>query len=63
MLLIRKYPFSITNEQGILNLYFIFEKNKFHELIEFIDDKISYFYWKLSNKEVIITKALTTKNK
>ena len=63
MNLIKKYPFSTTNEQGILNLYFIFIKKQYKELIETIDDKISYFYWKLSDKEVIITKALTTKNK
>lgn len=62
-LLIKKYPFSKTNEQGILNLYFIFKKNKYQELVEIVDDKVSYFYWKLANKEVIITKALTTKNK
>lgn len=61
--LIKKYPFSITNEQGILNLYFIFIKKQYEELIDVIDNKISYFYWKLENKEVIITKALTTKNK
>jgi hypothetical protein len=63
MHLIKKYPFSITNEQGILNLYFIFIKKQYEELIDVIDNKISYFYWKLENKEVIITKALTTKNK
>jgi len=63
LLLVKKYPFSKTNEQGILNLYFIFNKNKYRELIEVVDDRVSYFYWKLPNKEVIITKALTTKNK
>ena len=63
MNLIKKYPFSTTNEQGILNLYFIFIKKQYKELIETIDDKISYFYFNLSDKEVIITKALTTKNK
>lgn len=61
--LIKKYPFSTTNEQGILNLYFIFIKNQYEELVEVVDNRISYFYWKLSNREVIITKALTTKNK
>ena len=63
MHLIKKYPFSITNEQGILNLYFIFIKKQYEELIDVIDNKISYYYWKLENREVIITKALTTKNK
>ena len=63
MHLIKRYPLSITNEQGILNLYFIFVKKQYKELIEILDDKISYFYWMLSDKEVIITKALTTQNK
>ena len=62
MHLIKRYPLSITNEQGILNLYFIFVKKQYKELIEILDDKISYFYWMLSDKE-IITKALTTQNK
>lgn len=61
--LIKKYPLSITNEQGILNIYFIFNKKKYQQLTEFVEDKISYFYWKLPNKKVIITKALTLKNK
>jgi hypothetical protein len=63
MSLVKKYPFSKTNEQGILNLYFIFINKMYTELVEVIEDKISYFYWKLSDKEVIITKALTTQNK
>lgn len=61
--LVNKYPISITNEQGILNIYFLFIEPKFEELVEFIDDKLSYFYWYESEKKPIITKALTRKNK
>ena len=61
--LVYKYPFSITNEQGILNLYFIFLKNKYEELPDEVDNKITYFYWLIKNKKVIISKALTTQNK
>lgn len=62
-LLVQKFPISITNEQGILNLYFIFEKNQYEQLIDFLNGQLSYFYWKKSDQEVIITKALTEKNR
>ena len=55
--LINKYPISITNEQGILNIYFMYIKKQYSHLIEDVDKKLSYFYWKLPNKEVIITKS------
>ena len=55
--LIKKYPISITNEQGILNIYFMYIKKQYSHLIEDVDKKLSYFYWKLPNKEVIITKS------
>jgi len=61
--LVKKYPLSITNEQGILNLYFLFMNKKYVELDIFIDDKLTYFYWKLDKSEVIITKSLTKQNK
>jgi len=61
--LVNKYPFSITNEQGILNLYFIFIKNNFEELAHEVENKITYFYWLIENKDVIISKALTTQRK
>ena len=63
LLLIKKFPISITNEQGILNIYFIFEKLQYKELVENINGKLSYFYWKNNKQEVIISKALTEKNK
>lgn len=61
--LVNKYPFSQTNEQGILNLYFIFFKNNYEELINEVENKITYFYWLIDNKDVIISKALTTPKK
>ena len=61
--LVNKYPFSQTNEQGILNLYFIFIKNNYEQLISEVENKITYFYWLIDNKDVIISKALTTRNK
>jgi len=36
---------------------------KYVELDIFIDDKLTYFYWKLDKSEVIITKSLTKQNK
>jgi len=51
-----EYPCTITNEQAICNLYFIFEENLYEELVAEINDKISYFYWMLPDKKVIITK-------
>lgn len=61
--LVNNFPITITNEQGILNLYFIFIKNNYQQLVEKVDSKISYFYWLLKDQEVIISKALTTKIK
>lgn len=61
--IVEKYPLSITNEQGILNLYFIFINNKYEQLIQEIDERLSYYYWLLPDKEVIISKAKSIKNK
>lgn len=55
--LVKKFPISITNEQGILNIYFIYIKNSYEELVHEVSGKISYFYWMLEKKDVIITKA------
>ena len=54
--LVEKYPCTITNEQAICNLYFIFEKNLYEELIDEVNGKISYFYWLIKDKKVIISK-------
>ena len=51
-----QYPCTITNEQAICNLYFIFEENLYEELVAEINNEISYFYWMLPDKKVIITK-------
>lgn len=56
--LVKKYPITTTNEQGILNLFFLFIDNKYEELESYVDGKLTYFYWKLNNEEVIITKSL-----
>ena len=57
------YPISITNEQGILNLYL----QKFDiiakELPEYINDKIIYYYWMIKGKKIIITKQLVEQYK
>ena len=54
--LVDKYPLSITNEQGIMNLYFKFQLGVYKELPLKIENKTSYFYWLLENEEVIMTK-------
>ena len=56
--LTNKYPISITNEQGILNIFFIFIDQKYNELPVKIGDKISYFYWNSLENNTIITKSL-----
>ncbi len=54
--LANKFPISLTNEQGIMNLYFKFIYDYHDELPYDIDGKISYFYWKITGKDIIITK-------
>ena len=51
-----EYPISITNEQGILNLYFIHQQNIYEELTHKIDDYETYFYWLKEGEKIIITK-------
>ena len=58
-----RYPISITNEQGILNLYFQKKVDTYIELPEYLDDYIIYFYWKIANKKIIITKQLVEQYK
>jgi len=53
--LVDEYPISITNEQGILNLYFQ-RINKYVELPEYVEGNLLYYYWKVKNKKVLITK-------
>ena len=61
--LVNKYPITVTNEQGILNLYLYLQKKIYRELPSKIDGYTSYFYWKLNDEKIIITKQLTTQNK
>ena len=61
--LVNKYPIAISNEQAILNLYFYLDKKIYEELPSEIDDFITYFYWKIENKKIIITKQLTEQYK
>ena len=39
------YPISLTNEQGILNLYFQTKKDLYEELPEYVEDYLLYYYW------------------
>ena len=58
-----QYPLSITNEQGILNLYFQKRKNIYKELPEYLNEEIIYYYWMLPNQKIKITKQLVEQYK
>jgi len=60
--LIKLYPISRTNEQAIMNLYFIFNKNLYTELPKKIGDVDTYSYWK-NNDNTRITKQLVPQHK
>ena len=61
--LVKKYPITKSNEQGILNLYFYLEKKIYKELPSKLNGYITYFYWRLADEKIIITKQLTEQNK
>ena len=61
--LVEEYPITKTNEQGILNLYFMYEKGIFEELLLEIDDFLVYYYWIVKDRKIIITKQLREKYK
>ncbi len=61
--LVKKYPITKTNEQGVLNLYFYLDKKVYRELPSEIDGFTTYFYWKIANKKTMITKQLVEQNK
>ena len=61
--LAEEYPISITNEQGILNLYFIFIKNLYEDLPVYTSDGLVYYYWLVEDQKIYITKQNRTKNK
>ncbi len=54
--LVEKFPISKTNEQGIMNLYFIYEKNVFSRFPVEISNDITYSYWRIRDRNSIITK-------
>ena len=54
--LVEKYPISTTNEQGILNIYFKYIENIYVELSTEVGDYLTYYYWLVENKKIIITK-------
>lgn len=59
----KEFPISITNEQGILNLYFQNRNGVYKELPEFLGDDVIYYYWMIENKNILITKQLVEKYK
>ena len=48
--LINKYPISITNEQGILNIYFMYIKKQYSHLIEDVDKKAQLFLLEIARQ-------------
>lgn len=60
--LVKKYPYTRTNEQAIMNLFFIFEKDLFQQLPEKIEGINTYSYWK-NDDNTRITKQLVNKYK
>ena len=58
-----KYPISITNEQGIMNLYFNHIKKDFEQLPFKFGEMEAYFYWLVDGKKIIITKQDRVKYK
>jgi len=53
--LINRYPLSITNEQGYLNIYFLYKNPIFVPLQNF-KNKLFYTFWHHENNRYIITK-------
>ena len=60
--LVKKSPYTRTNEQAIMNLFFIFERDLFKELPEEVEGINTYSYWK-HDDNTRITKQLVEKNK
>ena len=60
--LVKKYPYSLTNEQAIMNLYFIFERKLYKELSTTTGNARTYSYWK-DDSESRITKQLVPQYK
>lgn len=60
--LIKKFPITLTNEQAIFNLYFIYHRNVYKPLPAHVGGKTTYYYWK-ENDNTIITKQIVPKYK
>ena len=59
--LVEKYPISTTNEQGIMNLYFIYIENFYEDLPVRTNDGLVYYYWLIElfqQKFLIVTDLL-----
>jgi len=55
--LVENYPVSKNNEQGILNLYFLYENPKFQVLPQSSNNIPLYTYWKNQANIAVITKS------
>lgn len=60
--LVNEFPITLTNEQAIFNLYFIYHSKAYKALPAQVDGKTTYYYWK-ENETTIITKQLVPKYK
>jgi len=54
--LVEKFPISKNNEQGIMNLFFMYEYPVFKQLPDSIGSQKTYSYWKLKDYDSIILK-------
>ena len=57
-----QFPISKNNEQGIMNLYFLYEYPVFQRLPQTIKETLTYSYWEPDHNNVIIVKKLNKKN-
>ena len=55
-----KFPISKNNEQGIMNLYFLYDFPVFKRLPQSIGNSLTYTYWEPDHSEVMITKKIKT---
>lgn len=57
--LTENFPISKTNEQGIMNLFFLYDYPVFKRLPDLVDTYKTYSYWKLKDYDSIIIKKDT----
>tara|TARA_B100000965_G_C19558990_1_gene743587 strand:- start:964 stop:1725 length:762 start_codon:yes stop_codon:yes gene_type:complete len=53
-----KFPISKNNEQGIMNLYFLYDIPVFKRLPQSIGNSLTYSYWEPDHSEVMIIKKI-----